>query len=254
MINSLLSYIFYPILDKFGPGFFILFISLFLAILTLSIYKRLTPQEKIKEIIENTRKLNVGLRDNEDNKIKQELTNKEIWKNNMEITKHSLLPNMLSFIPIILLFTWMGNSLSYQPIEPNTPFYVDVVLHNFSQSPTEVYPLFEKQNGVTLLRTEHLNISDKSVYKYTLQGEEGNYSLGWKYINKTYYKNVTITNKWIYDNPVKDIRDGIVDGIVVENKELNTVNFFGLGFGWFIEYFIFSLLFNVIFKKVMDIY
>ena len=87
-----------------------------------------------------------------------------------------------------------------------------------------------------------------------MNGKEGEYLLEYVIDGKKYYKEVLITEKNRYKEPVKMVNDGIVKSIQIEHKEKKLINLFGWKIGWLGTYIIFSIIFSMLVRKVIKVY
>jgi len=243
MFNSFFSFIFFPLIESFGIGGFVFFMSFFLTLIITLIYVNMTPQPRIKHLKQEIKELNKERSTHIGDKNVLEIINKELGRKNMEISSYSLRPTLLTIIPIFLIITWMWSSVAVIPLQENIPFKIYLFLDNT----TNTYTVSSiNTQGLSLLNSD----SNNSLYQYTLQGSKGNYTPQWLIDNKIYNISLKITDRQEYTSSPKIIKDGIVNAIVIDYKEAKP--FFGLG--WFWEYLFFSILFNIILRKIMDVH
>ncbi|MEM4253914.1 MAG: hypothetical protein QXR48_00795, partial [Candidatus Woesearchaeota archaeon] len=71
---------------------------------------------------------------------------------------------------------------------------------------------------------------------------------------KEYYKEVKITTKREYVNPLKPIRDGVVKQIETIQEKVKVVKLGSFSLSWIWSYIIFSIIFSSILRKWMKVY
>ena len=249
MINELLSFIFYPLLDSFGVGYFVFFMAFLVSLISTLVYISLTPQSKIKRLKQEVEELNKELKlhvGNSDisHKIHSEITQKE-----MQIMPYVILPNILTVVPMFFIFFWMGSLLSFVPIVPNESFIVDLYLTNNTNSSC-LTPKLTIPNGMNLLSVENNTV----LYQYMMSGKKGNYTLLWSVNNKNYQKNLSIGDKISQVIPMNIIQDNTVNAISIEYKETKPFWFWDIKIGWLVGYIILSMCFTIILRKLFDVY
>ena len=75
----------------------------------------------------------------------------------MKYMTHSLKPTIITFIPIILIFGWMNNTLAYEPILPGQEFTTTAVFQKGAIGEIElVVPEGITLNGDAVKKIEDL--------------------------------------------------------------------------------------------------
>ena len=105
-------------------------LPLFLAILVLAlivtmisnlIYKYTTDQKEMKRLKTEIEEYRKKIKDARDNPKKMLKLNDEAMRVNMQYMTKSLKPMLFTFIPIILIFTWMAGAFGSNTVEAGTP-------------------------------------------------------------------------------------------------------------------------------------
>lgn len=86
----------------------VLIISFIITLLTTLVYKYFTDQNALKQIKEDNKKLQEEMKKYKDDPKKvMELQKEAFSKGFMEPMKHQLKPLLITFIPFLLIFSWM---------------------------------------------------------------------------------------------------------------------------------------------------
>ncbi len=102
-------------LGNFGG---IVMISFIVTLLTTLVYKYFTDQEALKKIKEDNKKLQDEMKIHKDNPAKVMALQKEAFsKGFLEPMKHQLKPLLITFIPIILIFSWLGKTYGVNDVK-----------------------------------------------------------------------------------------------------------------------------------------
>jgi len=84
----------------------VVFAFLITLIMTL-VTKKFTDQNRMKELKQIQKSCNIKMKESKGDVEKQKEIQKQIMECSMELMKHSFKPMLITFIPIILLFTWI---------------------------------------------------------------------------------------------------------------------------------------------------
>ncbi len=244
-----LNIIFAPLL-KLPVLFAVIILSFIISVIIIIITKYMTDQvmmKKLKEDIKENQRLAKESRGNPAKLM-------EVQKKQMELTKqqfkHSLKPTLITFIPIILIFTWMSSTFAYESIKPQQEFSVST--------------FFDKNaNGnVELIATEGITVVDGKLKQiennkatWVLKGEEGEHILEIVYNGGTHQKEVLITKSNKYIEPIKEIRNSPIKSIQINYKKLVVLP---IGYkdwlGWLGTYIIFSIILTMVLRKIFKVY
>ena len=99
--------IFSPITNNLSPRWSLIVISFIITLLSTLAYKYLTNQTVIKAMKEEMKVLQQQVKLHKDDPEKMKETNKTLMSKNLELMKHSMRPTLFTFIPIILVFSWL---------------------------------------------------------------------------------------------------------------------------------------------------
>ncbi|MFH1638259.1 MAG: DUF2208 family protein [Candidatus Woesearchaeota archaeon] len=85
----------------------ILIVSFILTMLITLLYKYMTDQELMKSLKEEMKSMQNEIKKLKEEPEKMMKKQKEVMQKNMKYFMHSMKPNLISFIPIIFVFTWL---------------------------------------------------------------------------------------------------------------------------------------------------
>lgn len=100
-----------PVLSLPGP-LGIVIISFALTLVITLLYKYMTDQEHMKSLKEEMKKMQGEMKTRKDKPDEMVKIQKELMSKNWEYFKHSMKPNLVSFIPIIIFFGWLNSYYS----------------------------------------------------------------------------------------------------------------------------------------------
>ena len=95
-----------------SPLFGIFVVSAVLTIITTLIYKYTTNQTRMKAIRDELKSLQVDMKKEKDNPKKVIELQKVMWEKNLESMKHNIKPMLITFLPVIFVFRWMGETFA----------------------------------------------------------------------------------------------------------------------------------------------
>ena len=260
--DSILTVAFSPIL-KLDPLLGIAIISFIIALFMAIIQKFTTNQNAMKALKEEMAAHNKEMKNHKDNPKKVMEIQKQVMQKNMEFMKHSFKPMIFTFIPIIIIFGWLNSNMAYYPIMPDQEFDVRLTfdLEGLGKKISIVSVIPEDQleiiNGakqtIEQNKTKTL-FSEKWVgmANWKLKGPEGIYTLVYSFDDdaRAYEKDLIITTERKYAVPEKRINDGSsLKSIKIMNEPIKPL--FGLGWIW--TYIIFSMIFSMGLRKVMNV-
>jgi uncharacterized membrane protein (DUF106 family) len=235
-------------LTTFHPTLALFIFAFIVALITTLAFKYFSDQKEMKRLKSEMKELRKEMKLHRSDQKKMMATQKKLLKLQGQYNKHMWKVNLYTIIPIIILFSWLNAHFAYFPIEPNEPFNLTLVFDS-NKSVEDVsldYP--EK---LTLLNKSPVNSTAEQL-NYTFQGEKGQYNLSILYNNRTFYKNVVISDKQEYAPVEKGIKDSALKRIKLSNKPMR-INL-GIHMHWIFAYIIFSMALSPILRKVLKVY
>jgi len=236
-----------------NPLIIVLLISFIITVLITVIYKYTTNQNLMKQLKDEMKEFQKEMKELKNDPKKAMEVNKKAMQTNMKYMSHSMRSTLITFIPIILIFGWMNNSIAYEPIRPGEEFSIDASFSKNTQGTIElVVP-----EGITLITESEKTIKDDKA-TWVLKGEEGSYSndkaLEFKFNNEIEYKNLIISNKQEFAPVTQVVKDSKLKIIKINNQPMKVLNLFGWKIGWLGTYIIFSILLSMLLRKILKVY
>lgn len=248
MFENLLHPIFAPLL-KLPPLAGILVISVIITVLITFIYKWTTDQDLMKQLKSEIKEFQKEAKTLKNNPQKAMEVQKKAMQTNMKYMTQSFKPMLFTFIPIIIIFGWLNAHMAYEPILPNTEFTTTMVFANGVSGDIELIV----PEGVNLVNDAQQKIITNKA-EWALTGEAGEYILEYKFNEKSFTKDLLITNERAYKTPQKKISDSEVKLISINNEKLKVLNIDGLRIGWLGSYIIFSIILSMLLRKVLKVH
>ena len=90
-----------------NPKLSIILVGFLVTLVMTLITKKVTDQNRMKELKEIQKKCQIKLKDSKGDMKKQQEIQKEIMACSMELVKHSFKPAFYTMIPALLLITWL---------------------------------------------------------------------------------------------------------------------------------------------------
>jgi len=244
-----------------NPLVVIILISVTLSGLITILYKYLTDQTLMKSLKDQLKRYQQEIKANKDNPSKMMEIQKKSMQVNMKYMMQSFKPMLFSFIPIILIFGWLNAHLAYEPIMPGQEFGTSLIFDKGITGnvtiivPEELEIIGEAEQQIEPYVDEGWIWDSKgAIARWNLKSDViGEYLMQYKYNDKTYDKKVIVTNKREYAAVSKD-GSGKLETIKIYNKKMKPLNLFGFELGWIWTYIIFSILTNILLRKVLKIH
>lgn len=250
MVASILDPVLFPLL-ALKPLYAILLVSIVLSVCITLIYKLTTDQTRMKRLRNELKKYQAQMKELRSEPEKMMKIQKKAMEKNMEYMKMSLKPTMFTFIPIILMFGWLGAHFGFESINPNEPFNVTVALSEEAQVELDAPSNLEVRDSLVKTGTS---------VNWTLSGPAGIYVLRFTTDGEKQEKKIIITDEPRYEEPVKEYKDSIIERIEVSNEKIRPFhgtpieNIPWIGnFGWLGTYIIFSLIFSISLRKALKL-
>jgi len=248
MFESILNPIFGPLLGL-PPFWAVLIIAFVIALLITLVYKWMTDQHLMKSLKEEIKSFQQQMKEFKHDPKKVMEIQKRAMQTNMKYMMHSFKPTLITFLPIIIIFGWLHANLAFDPIMPGQEFLVGAEFQpGVSGDVTLIVP-----KNIELLSNATQKITDSKA-EWLLKGESGEYILEYQYNNRVYSKELLITSKQRYKEPIKTVNDDTVKILETKHEKLVPLQIFGWNIGWLGTYIIFSIVFSMGLRKLFKIH
>lgn len=250
---GIIDAIFNPIfgwLLNIPPILAILILSLILGIISTLLQKYLTDQAKMRRIRDDVKKFQKQYKElARKNPEKALALQQKMLPLQMDMMKESFKPLLVTLIPFLAVFFWLGMHFAYHPIEPDQPFTVTATFE-------------EGVGGVATLHAPGLRVEEaqrpisEGAATWTLSGPAGEHTLTMEFAGANYTREVLITTEREFIQPEKPL-GGTVQEFNVGNRKLLPLgqgfNLFGWRPGWIFYYILFSIPISLGLKKLFNV-
>lgn len=222
--------------------------SVILTIIMTFIYKWMTNQKELKELKDKQKKYSEEIKKCKNDTKKMAELNKKMIGLSMESLRKTMKPTLITFIPIFLIFAWLNSSLLYHPIQPGQEFTTTIYLNEGVIGSAEI----STSDGLQIIGDANKSITNATV-SWTLKGNEGEHVIEYKLNSQSCSdcrKNVIITGKQKYANPVQYASNSGIKKITIDNKPLKVL----WKLSWVWVYLIISIAMSLSLRKLLKIY
>ena len=235
-----------------NPKISIVVLSFLVTLVMTLVTKKFTNQSKMKELKDIQKACQIKLKQDgvKGNTNEMMKIQKQMMECSMELMKHSFKPIFITFIPLIVLFWWVGANLAYYPIMPGEQFSMTIILDN---SVTENVSV-NISKGVFIigsterpLTTEKTFLKTKKIAKseFIIQ-DYGEYPIIFKNGKDEVSRNVLISKTSYL--PALEKYDGKIEEVKINYR--NT-GFFGTYWIW--TYIIVGVISSIVLRKLLKI-
>jgi len=247
VFESLLNPIFLPFL-KLPILWSVLILSFLISLIITLIYKYTTDQNLMKQLKGEMKEFQKQIKELRKEPERAMQIQKKSMKINMKYMMLSMKSTLYSFIPIILIFGWMNANFAFDPISPGVEFTTTVTFENNVEGFLEL----SLPEGISVNGKLKKEVKVNEV-SWLLRGERGEYLLEYIFNGKKYGKEILISeNRYI--EPIKKIKDGIINSIEINHNKKVLLNLFGWKMGWLATYIITAIIFSIVIRKIIKVY
>lgn len=266
IFNAILDPIFSPLL-RLNPLFAIIIISFLISLLITLAYKKLTNQNLMKDLKNEIKELQKEMKLLRNKPDKMMKVQKKAMETNSKYMMHSLRPTLFTFLPIIIIFSWLHAHMAFFPIVAGTEFTTTVMFEEgIDGNIALVLP-----DGVKLIKGPlNQEIADSKA-EWTLQASSGEYVLDFIFDDREFEKELLVTKTRAdrrYASPelkqrdVPEFGDVGIESISINNpviKPMKQIPLVGSipwigNFGWLGTYILFSIFFSITIRKLLKVY
>lgn len=244
---SILDPVFLPLVNL-NPLFGVIVISAIASIIITLAHKYMTDQVVLKNARAEMKKLQQKMRQHKDNPKKMMEVQSKILEHNKSIMGQSFRPMLLTFIPIIIIFGWINIHLVYEPINPGEEFSTMVELKKGT-----VGDVLVVNTSLELLSNNTATINDARQAFFTFSGDAGLHNITYEHAGVRRMHEVLISDveyiapetKVSGDTPFKELK------VIMDKQQI--LNLGPLHLNGFWCYIIFSIVFSLLFRKLMGV-
>ena len=247
--ENFLDPVFGPLLNL-PPLLSVTILSLLISLIIIIIYKYTTNQKLMKQLKDDLKSHQDEMKKNKDNPDKMLSIQKQAMDSNMKYMMQSMKSTLFTFIPIIIIFGWIGAHYAYMPIAPEEQFNIVLAFEkNTMGNITITVP-----SGIDLISDKTQKVNDTVIY--ALKGVEGNYvgnnTIWFEYGGRKFHKDVIITSGHLYAPKDELIKSSNLKGISIGYKKLIVLPV--INWGWLGTYIVLSLVFSMVLRKLFKVY
>jgi uncharacterized membrane protein (DUF106 family) len=236
------------------PFVAILILSVLVTIISNLIYKYTTDQSEMKRLKTQIEEYRKKIKESRDNPKKMMKLNNEAMQFNMQYMTKSLKPMLFTFIPIILVISWMAANFTYAPIDANEPITIrTTILDGFSGSLVLTGETLTTQE----VTAQIVQGEDAQTAAFAVQAPEGTHEFTILYDGNAYNGNTGTLVIGEAPKVQSFAGKGPIESINIEYPKIRPLGSFSL-FGWFpgwlAVYIILSIALSISSRKLMKIY
>lgn len=253
VFDSFLGMIFSPLLGL-PPLVAIGSISFLLSLFITLVYRLTTDQTVMKALKEEMKHLQQEMKQLSKDPEKMLKVQKKALEKQMKYMTSSFKPMLITMLPLLIIFPWLGAHMAYYPLVQDVPFTVDV---QFAPGAKDSATL-EVSEGLALVSDASQAIVDGKA-RWTVKGHANAvpYAVTVVYGGDRFDKTLLITSSKDdrqYLRPVEAFKDKAVESITLGNEKIVGLNLFGWKLGWLGTYIIFSIVFSITLRKLLNVH
>lgn len=249
-LDTILNPVLGPLLGL-GPFWAVLILSLVISLIIVLVYKYFTDQKEMKRLKEQQKEFQKRMKELKHDPSAMMSVQKEAMQANFQYMKHSFKATLITMLPILLIFGWMNAHLAFEPIFPGEPYSLSAT---FAEGVTGEAELAVNE-GSELLSEARQPINSKVTWR--LKSTAGEHFLTVKVGKEEQTKKVLITKELQTEAPLSVFPDSAIKSISINYQKLRPLgelSIFGWQPGWLAWYIIFSIIFSIALRKVMNVY
>ena len=249
MFESILNPIFSPLL-KIPALLAVVIMSIIASLIVILVYKYTTDQDLMKRLKDEIKEFQKEMKELKQHPEKMMQVQKKAMQTNMKYMAQSMKATLITFIPVILIFSWMSSNFAYEPIIPNQEFTTSAIFEKGFLGQIEIVaPTGIKINGDAVKKIEGQEAS------WLLKGTKGEYLLEYKVNGNSYTQQVLITDEQAYKPVSTPVKNSQLKELRIGNKKKIVLP---IGYkdwlGWLGTYIILSIILSIVLRKVMKVY
>lgn len=252
-LDPVLNPVLEPLLN-INPFLGILVISLVISVIVTVAYKYLTNQTEMKRLKEEQKNYQKRMKELKEHPEEMVKIQKEAMKKNMEYMKHSFKPTLFTMLPLLLIFSWMTGHLMFEPIYPGETYSITATFQEGIIGTAEL--LVDAETEIINENIQEINEAVGTV-TWNLKSLAGEHLLTVKKGQTEQTKKVLITTELKYEPQVSAFQHSDLQEIRINYNKLKPMgefSLFGWQPGWLGLYIIFSIIFSMGLRKIMQLH
>ena len=251
---AFLDFAFNPVLGpliNWNPFLGVFLVSFLISLIIVLVYKFFTNQQEMKRLKEEQKESQKKMKELRNNPEEMMKVQKEAMKKNLDYMKHSFKAMLTTMLPILLIFGWMNEHLTYQPIFPDETYSITASFKEGASGQAELIP----DAGTTLLSEKKQEVKDSATWN--LKSSLGEHFLTVKLGEEEQNKRILISDKQEYETPLSVFPHADITQIKINYQKLTPLkdlSLFGWKPGWLGIYIILSIVFSMGLRKLMKVY
>ncbi len=231
----------------------IVFSALITFLVTLG-YKYFSNQGEMKRLKERQKEFQAEMKALRDKPEEMMKVQKEAMSVNFEYMKHSFKPMLITMLPVLIIFSWMAGHLSFEPIYPGESYSVTAVFKEGLVGKAVI----SVSEGTEVLNGVEQEIKEGKATWSLRSAKEGEYTVKVKQGTVEQSRTVLVSKELKVADALNVFSHSDIEQINVNYAKLKPLGdkavLFGWYPGWLAWYLVFSILFSIGLRKVMDVY
>ncbi|MGM5482496.1 MAG: EMC3/TMCO1 family protein [Nanobdellota archaeon] len=266
VLNTLLDPVFSPLLHL-NPLLAIIIISFTISFGITIAYKKLTNQSLMKDLKSEIKELQKEMKSLRDQPEKMMKVQKKAMETNSKYMMHSMKPTLFTFLPIIIIFSWLHAHMAFFPIVDGQEFTASVIFEENVDGSVSI----NLPQGVEIIKGPKSQEIANSKTEWILEAKRGEYVLKFDFDKETFERKLIVTDSKserryappnINEGNYDKLKESSIEALKIDNKKirpLKGIPFIGSlpwigNFGWLGSYIVFSIFFSIALRKLLKIY
>jgi uncharacterized membrane protein (DUF106 family) len=252
-LDPVFNPVFLPLLH-FNVFIGIIILSALITLLVTLGYKFFSNQDEMKRLKERQKEFQAEMKSLRDKPEEMMKVQKEAMSVNFEYMKHSFKPMLITMLPVLIIFSWMAGHLSFEPIYPGESYSVTAVFKEGAGGKA----MISVSDGVEVLNEKEQEIKDGKVTWSLRSAKEGEYNITIVQGTVKQSRQIIVSKELKVADALMVFSHSDIEQINVNYAKLrplgNKASLFGWYPGWLAWYLVFSIVFSIGLRKVMNVY
>lgn len=252
-LDTIFNPVFLPLLH-FNVFVGIIVLSGLITLVVTLGYKYFSNQDEMKRLKDRQKEFQVQMKALRDKPEEMMKVQKEAMSVNFEYMKHSFKPMLITMLPVLIIFSWMAGHLSFEPIYPGESYSVSAVFKEGLVGKAGI----DVSEGTEVLNGKEQEIKDGKVTWSLRNMKEGEYDVKVTHGTVEQSRKVFVSTELKVEDAVTIFEHSDIEQINVNYAKLRPLGdkavLFGWYPGWLAWYLVFSIVFSIGLRKVMNVY